>query len=356
MQKIPKDAPKYRGTILVDANILIDLSVPFPEEYRENGLAPATYLDLLTFLGENDYKIIIPEMVSLESGQVPHTGQNIAKFFDFSNKKDRFVTENKILPKFLQAVANREIKNIELVRNTGPDFVNDYCNRIQIALNKYNNAYNDFLGTAKRLDKKASKAIAERTAQKALTEEFKKIHLNGKNDYGDNAILSLLKKNNEYEENNPTFVMTDDVKFIKKIGVKCHNIKVITSRQLIYNLAENNLYKKLGIVDANGKGVVTTAMDLENFRRNKLADKKIGYTHKIITIDNDIHYKNKLPYDDNYIFFSSLKDLFLDLNEQKQKKQNELSLEKPTVSTAMIEKFEKRFGRRSNGNKSVSTR
>ncbi len=79
----------YRGTIIVDASSLFELSEQIPQRdpiANSRDIETSSYLDFLPFLARNGYRIVIPEMILIEAGKILKSGHNADSFSNRSLK------------------------------------------------------------------------------------------------------------------------------------------------------------------------------------------------------------------------------------------------------------------------------
>ena len=110
---------KCRGVIVVDSSDFITLSAKYErsEIGKNSALAELSkptgcYLDLLTVLASHGYRILIPELVSLQSGHITATGKNIDQYF-LGHRQD-FASRG-ISKQFLCNVASGYYPGIEII-------------------------------------------------------------------------------------------------------------------------------------------------------------------------------------------------------------------------------------------------
>gem|GEM_PF-3938727 len=271
MLKMPEQ-PEYRGTIIVDATILRGLSAPIPDKYLNGNHTLHTYLGFLPFLANEGYHIIIPEMVSVEIGNTLANGDCVGKRL----QNERFAGTDQFIRPFLQNAAFGGLPNIEIIPNTGPSFVDDYCKAVTNALQSSAKVYNANLTADNRLSRKEKGPFAKKVSTSALASELNTIQASKLDyDYGDEAIKSLLG-NDKIKDADNIFVLTDDIDLTKAITTQFPKVKTVTTRCLIYSLADSKLHALAGIEKASG------SIDLENSRRSYLnMHKDPAVQHKI---------------------------------------------------------------------------
>lgn len=215
--------PPHRGSIIVDTSALISLCAPASEHARNQYGKPAHYIDLLLMLANNGYQIIIPEMVSLEAAEMPRTGQRISNLFPNST---RYKSDD-ILPTIIRDAIlpsnnpHKEYKGLMLASDTGPREVDNFCNKILWALSLSDN------------DEKRRR-ISEITKQP-------------KSQYGDRAIISLMRGAVSTFPDDNIIVLSDDTRLIKSITSEFGKGRSLTTTKLLAAMCQTGLARNAGI-------------------------------------------------------------------------------------------------------------
>lgn len=128
----------HRGTIILDASAIMALAKPVAADCtngREDFSDTFSCLELLALLGRQGYRILIPEMVSLEVSNIMANGANINRIFPaqsryfYKSKLD--VAAQEQCRTFLIKASRGEYPNIQIIPNTGPEHVDAYCRQLQ---------------------------------------------------------------------------------------------------------------------------------------------------------------------------------------------------------------------------------
>ena len=315
---------QYRGTIIVDAVGLIDLSAQIPQKFCSDEFTPKTYLETLKFLAANNYHVIIPEMVSLEASDVLADGRSIGKHFAV---KEQFKEMGKVVNPFLREVAVGAIPNIEIVPNTGPQEVDEHCKGISKALDNLKDMKNDFRAMAHKTKTKFDSTKTDITARVALIRGLEKT--TDTTNFGDKSILSLLKNNYASEKN--VFVLTRDSGLRNSIREQYSNANAISTPRLMYGLIQAGLGKYAGIAEN------VSALDFENSRRDAIT-KNRGNPLILLTPENDDNYSKSSK---DSPFNNSLKELSLELKEKEAMSKTEIKSD----GKSNVDKFRARYQR-----------
>ncbi len=266
-----------RGTIILDANALIHLAVPVSPTLRANGSTPETYLDILTFLANHDYRIFIPEMVSVEAGSLLASGRSIDSVFsDFDNPHHE---RSSVIRAFLK----QKNPNIQIITETGPTEIDAYCDSLQHAL-KYKTP----------LERRRSRSYTMSSFEAARAGRGASINVlkqQSTKDFGDQAIMSLLKSNREEiidAENLSVLTVDGDLK--DKIIQQHPYIDVVSIDKLCYAFGETNLPHHMGFPKhVSGQDLMAQRIhsDTQDTRRNSFKSPKLDF--KISTLNTDFY-------------------------------------------------------------------
>lgn len=367
----------YRGTIIVDTDALFKLSVKIPQNdpaAKEDAVKTGTFLDFLPFLAKNGYRVLIPEVLLIESGAV----YSINSLFDnngIENKQgDRhFLGNNRkqILGEFLRDAVlpsghkDKEYYNIEVVKNTGPVKIDKYCKNINWVKEFRTERRNEVRAVVNEKSHKTSilkenEAINEEAryiAQRLMSQ--KKLDKKRGYEYGDEAILSLLGKilpsyNSESHTlaiNNgtgtPVFLLSDD-DGLRKRAEKLFEKRVDT-------------VTTTGFINAViGSGLESEIKELKHLRNDGLTGQKLaGYLDKerreavnkeeTVRIDKEHHRNNETYYKfiNSRPFTKSLKNLAEDLAKQNNGMKKEPEVNGNADGKSKVEQFLAREAKRS---------
>lgn len=227
---------RHRGDIIVDASVLFKLTPDIPAS--DNSSPKKKYLEILPFLAKNGYRIIIPEMVAFEAGQITGSGFDAGDLF---RSNGRFQYEHDIKKMLKDAAlpensADKKNKNINILSGAGPQEVNDFCDKVKRALEKYNYEIEREPNRPEQLNIRSA-------ARKNFMEIIKGSSQKGR---GDDAIISLIER--DYKDKKigkPVFVLVDDIGLNLRIADFPH-IKPVTTSELVYGLVQAGLGKDIG--------------------------------------------------------------------------------------------------------------
>jgi hypothetical protein len=117
VSNVAPSSPKKRGTIIVDSSTLLRLVLPSKHQFislddKGHDLVPR-FSDLLLMLSKHGYRIVIPEMVAFEAGQVFHDGRSVSRDFEHAPHLSKLFNEGY---EFLSIVGRGGyLPNIEVV-------------------------------------------------------------------------------------------------------------------------------------------------------------------------------------------------------------------------------------------------
>lgn len=128
----PTPTPPHRGTIIVDASVLLGLSGPIPNAMKSPS-APSdeSCLKALKFLASHGYRILIPEMVSIKVGGVFASGETLPETI-WPGAVSVPQQELRELRRLLCDAAkpesdpDKQSKGLQIVASTGPPEVNAF--------------------------------------------------------------------------------------------------------------------------------------------------------------------------------------------------------------------------------------
>jgi|CXWL01.1.fsa_nt_gi rRNA-processing protein FCF1 len=300
--------PPYRGDIIVDACVFLQLITDIPKEKQhEDGVVPRKFLDILPFLAKNGYRIIIPEMISYETANIMVSGADITNFHE-SKKKYSYSTlkpflKDAILP---ETSPHKEHPNIEVISGTGPKEVDEFCDSMQRIAKNYTARIE---GIRRKSIKDTHVNYAEKLGRREAEYEIKDAEKQLGNYDGDDAIISLLDTKSKQSNNKLLVVLTDDTGLKNRIAKKFSNVNAVTTTNLIYGVSRAGLGEDLGFPKTH------TIEEIEIKRRvdfGKIAGERF--------ISDKLHQN-----EDSYIanidsqpFTKSLAELAEDLKRQKE--------------------------------------
>ncbi|MDX2095247.1 MAG: hypothetical protein SFW64_04835 [Alphaproteobacteria bacterium] len=319
-----------RGTIILDASTIFYLAHPIDAQFVNPSHYPRlnSYLDLLPLLAKNGFRILIPEVVAIEAGDMLADGRELERSPYNHKPSDRMRAG------FLKSVARGHCPNISIVTNTGPKGANTYCQSLRIAVD-----------------------LARISEQANLKNMLKgiKTHSNTKN-LGDQAIMAMLESEKYAQEGIPTLVMTDDRDLA--IQAEKRGVQSVDTRSFLHNLVYSRLAAKMGLItQINGKNL--TGEDLFEDTYKKIEHRPQQDTGPWKTSQLEKHITNAFLRNLDSLnarpFARALVALKKDLDAQT------VSVEAPgnigmssnpngNGGASRIDRFKARYGQRDNGN------
>jgi hypothetical protein len=332
--------PPYRGDIIVDATALIGLRVAIPN--TNDGYSEKKYLDILPFLAKNGYRIIVPERVSLEAGDILASGFDVDTLFAGNGKfKEMHAVKSFLKDAALPESSNcKDNPNICIASNTGPKAADDFCSNMEEIVRAKNIELKNFKGSLLRKSQhNVGSNGVERIINSQIHRRIRALRSSeNSTDAGDKAIMSLLEEKYNKQNGTPVFVLTDDADLRNKIKSFPH-VGVPTVSNLIYGLVGSGLATEFGLP----AGI--KALDLENARiealKNIDIDRKEKYNPERIKLGEEqkIAFVNELP------LSKSLMSLSNDLKRQKI----ETPAANETSAGDAVAKFREKYKKSSNG-------
>ena len=335
----------YRGTIIVDASVLFGLCTHVPNNNGNGGKKMDHYIDLLPFLAKNGYHIVIPEMVSYETGGLLKSGVDTQDFYDTKNLWQE--SHDIMMPLLKDAILpvgdkNKENNNITVVANTGPDYVDEF-------LRKINEIYRGMavqiksLGSVSGANSKnnGKKISVYASVRNKITELVRKMKEKEEIDYGDESIISLIGKDYKISDK-PVFVLTDDFGLRSRIYSKYPIANTISAAGFIASIVGAGLSAEAGLPESISIG----KLELERRKEMAIYDKS---TKPIL----ETLHKNESEYIaaiNSSPFAKSLERLAEDL--KKQKPSEDIAVENGKgnghEANSQLAKYYKRFGNKAN--------
>jgi hypothetical protein len=237
MKKKPSTDQPYHGTIILDANVIYSLFCPVKEErlapdfLQHKRHLPTTlttyiqhYLGFLEFLSKNGFHIVIPEMVSVETGSVLKCGTDMIKYANLP-KEERPRLYDTLLVKLLQKVAKNKYPNIEIVATKGQ---------------KQEDAETPE-GYVKLLEGVKKYKPASPEAHKEMNSIRKLVTKN----FGEKAIINYIKENQKSGLND-VFVLSDDKGALDTITKEC-NVPVVNLNAFVRAFVSTGLHEAVGL-------------------------------------------------------------------------------------------------------------
>lgn len=325
----------YRGDIIVDSCVLFDMCSEIPS----SNVVKKHYIELLPFLARNGYNVIIPEMVSYETGQILSSGADIEKFF-LGPKSDLIYNILKPILKdasLKQGSLHKENLNINIAVNTGPDYVNNFCREMERITDEHTKRTGELRSlTANGRGKsvKSIRNIANNETHIGIN-RLNNARKANKMDYGDESIVSLIEKKVKSPQGHPVFVLTDDANLRNRIkGIA--GVESVTMSGLIYSIVNSGLGKECGFPSD------MQAVDLERNRRESQARIMPG----IRVIGEQLHLNEEeyVQSVKSHPFFKTIEKLADDLKGNPDKEVQETAISNGGESR--VAKFMAKYAKR----------
>ncbi|MFZ4542015.1 MAG: hypothetical protein ACOYNL_09490 [Rickettsiales bacterium] len=214
-----------RGIIIVDTCALFDMSKEIDPRLKANGVTPATYLNMLSYLAARGYRVIIPEMVALEAAQICANGFDIGSLF----KENSNAMARRLKP-FMQAVAAGELPGMEIMPNTGPNEIDAFC------------------AEANQLHAQPGSRLVKHNDARLLFGKDKK-------DFGDGAIVSLCKQPDLLRAKN-VVVLTSDNRLTMRLRKLSNETQAVRPSVFVNEIGNSDIAPLMGFCDtARGDGL-----------------------------------------------------------------------------------------------------
>ncbi|MFZ4542014.1 MAG: hypothetical protein ACOYNL_09485 [Rickettsiales bacterium] len=130
-------APLSRGTIIVDGAALEHLCGSIAPSLKADGITPVTYLSTLHFLAKHGYRIVVPEMVSIDAASTIAGGYDFTHLF---TQRSGVLKSEARLKSFMHDAGLderntlKEHPGITVLGATGPGMVDAFCTRVHEAI------------------------------------------------------------------------------------------------------------------------------------------------------------------------------------------------------------------------------
>lgn len=219
-----------RGTIVVDNSSLYLLHGETSKGFKADGTRWRFY-DILPFLAEHGFRVIIPDVVAFEAERVLASGEAINDAFT-RNRTPQYRPE---LEKFLIDIAGGKYPNVLMPICQGPRPVKKAMTALQKALYRHQRGDNNSLTRIIRVQSLMRHAIDRKGIE-----------------FGDEAIESIIGGESPLIiKDRPVFVLSDDIKFFKKIAHKENwaNVGFLTTWGLFDALTESGVFKRIPCID-----------------------------------------------------------------------------------------------------------
>jgi hypothetical protein len=313
---IIKEKPPYRGTIIVDSNVLFVLQTPIAAQFRsETAKTTTSLLDILHFLSNHGYRIIIPEIVAYETGSMIRCGNKGKCVNDYFPKKED--QRNYILPSnlrdFFKNAISGKFANIDIAETSSPEEVLNFLEKIKEVLNHH----------PKPCPASTKALVAIQNTQKE--------------NFGDMAIEKIAEDLIR-EHNNPSTItiISDDRDFQRRNLYQLKGINILDTIGLLQAFLENGLGETIGIRnDLASKEVIDNVFDYSRNLFQSRFGKPINY------IDCNTHDGNIYSHSHPSPFNTEMKRLADELGVDKHEEKNSQT-ERPMQG--QINKFLAKYG------------
>lgn len=244
-----------RGILIVDTCALFDLTTNIAPTLKANGITPATYLDTLRFLGMSGYRVIIPEMISLEAGSICANGYDVNRLFRSQDSLPFAAQVKPLLQKAALPVGDsgKDCAGIEIMRMTGPAHVDDFCARINAV---------DVVRTKAQASRQRNGSSRIGTDYDGARSELQAIQSIYKKDFGDDAILSLLHQQHSFAPCENVTVVTADGGLLKRLEAQFPTVMGARPAQFVHGIASS----AAGVIFGFTAGVQTDAITRDVYR------------------------------------------------------------------------------------------
>lgn len=124
-----------RGIIVVDSSALLNLQAAVRPEFLDDAASasrkPHHYLDFLSFLGSRGWRILVPEMVALESAGVLVDAPNIDDLFSASRRNRTARQPKQALRRWLDQTRDGRLPGVSLVPASPATAAGDYLEALR---------------------------------------------------------------------------------------------------------------------------------------------------------------------------------------------------------------------------------
>lgn len=207
---------KCYGSIIVDACTLMSLSAKIPGNQSEG----KHFYDILPWLAEHDFKIIIPEMVTYETSQILTNGSSVRELFS----KEGEDPDATALHDFLKDVSKGKYRNMHIAETFDLQNIRNFLGQIHQITNS-------------------------RSRDKSLL-RHKMVELNrrfpDRKNWGDHAIRELAA---DLPEMPFTIVFTQDMRFLNEIRNELPHVSALTPFAFFLALTETGLRDAIPFID-----------------------------------------------------------------------------------------------------------
>ena len=240
-------SPPLRGIIIADASALISMEQPVCREGKSEESTLSSYLDLLPYLAEQGFKVIIPEMVAYETVTALSGNSSLDIYFPESKNS------HPKLEQFIKAVGQGKWQNITIASSPNqPAGVTQFLADLHDIVQRH------------------------RTANPVARNELRRAQCTEKTDFGDKAIAALADDILSAPSSPPVFVLTTDRHAMAEISSRLPKANMLNPNGLYDGLIKNGFNQKVGF--ASKVNVRTLIEKMVENKPSQNADGVPGHT------------------------------------------------------------------------------
>jgi hypothetical protein len=314
---------KHRGTIIVDSSALFYLTQPtdkdsltHPTDTQKD--PQARYMDVLYFLGQQGYDVIIPEMCSYECAEILSTGQTADALFTHTDKYQELKTNFRTM---LRAIAHHAYPNVSICpppkdcHSESADFIRNIANIVTTSFGGGEHSQYYTRSLLKAVNAKRSSG-----------------------DFGEQAAADLVQYKHQ-KMHEPFFFLSNDARSFAVVRNAHPDKKVayLSVTGLLHALHDTNLLAHAGF-PAN--------ISVENIRKDLISKKRPDSHDPTNALFDRIDTFRSDFYGGGYPFKASLLGLKEEIDAEKTAALS-IASEKPGDASDRIAKFKARYGHKS---------
>jgi len=278
-------------------------------------LPPKKFIELVPFLANNGYRIIIPEIVSYQAAGILASGKNISSLFDNDKFEHTHVILSPLLKDATASSKHKETPNITIRANTGPAKINDFLVSVQKAVDDFGVGWEQ---KSKKMLREVNKEMLSRRASDDARYKLRDIKQQLGSYSGSDAIISLLETDYKKHSDRNVIVLSDDNGLREKIKRVYPNVNAMTNGQFVYSMVNSKVAAVADLLPP------MPAEEMEIKRRE---------SHARVTGKPAIKLNNLHNGEQEYIksvnstaFFKSLERLASDLKDKPEEKPRETAI------------------------------
>lgn len=325
-----QNSNKKRGIIIVDSSALFKLCLPVDHVHlirKPISDEKPVYADVLRFLGNHGYEIIIPEMVAYQCSQVLHDGLKYNNGIP-NSRGCKPHTLDAYLADLFADIASGRFPGAKIVAPQPHD-------------NSGAASFMRKIWHASRQQREGRDATAERKAVMELANLHKETNTKG---YNTQAAIDLVKSMKDLRE--PIFYLSDNAHSLQEVYSAGTNGKVgkLNLRGLIVAMDRAKLLGCVNINSVDGTMPLVDDMLQQHAYLSRSHNQELKISSAIIPI-LDSNYANG---ESNYPFLESLKGIRREVEEARSAEKRldqEISRKAPAQNPAsrFTEKFKGRY-------------